>query len=769
MNKAISDRNPFADYFERSRFLRVLILLLILAASIFVIIWQPKKSNTSKWVAGQIAPRTVAAYIPFDAPDLSQIEQLLNQEPAYYRLEPDTGSLRSRYFTFFEEFKKREQEEKRGKKYIPDPLNDIQKIVADMSSKELDVMLRIADNTKQRAKFDALTLYSGEEARLYEYPKENAITRNHTQIRIIDPQKRSRIVNVQDVLISGIAGKIAAEALEFYEDSQKQELINGISIILSKIMGRGNLSPDRDFTNAKREETRNRLEKTIRKKYHAGEVIIQKGATVTEENRKHLEAYEQKQSLNQDKNKVLKKICGNILLCIVILLAMGSYLYHVQPQIARSNRSLWLLGLITIMSILLNRVCIEMFYTFSEHVYFKAELIYLAIPAGFASVLISVIYGVRPAIFIGAYISIVAALTVDNKFYMLLTGLLINAGGSLAVRRAQNYKSFVVRAFLGTALSSLSVSCVIFLQMLSGEFANSNINWQLQLSYIPGLLLFPLSASLLTAMLSQLALYIMEILFDVPTTMSLNLCTDFNHPVLKELQLKAPGTYHHCLMVSILAEQAAVAAGLDPVKARVCGMFHDIGKLQQPKYFIENNPGKDIHKDLDPTMSAMIILNHVVKHGPELARKYKLKSIIRDTIRSHHGTDLILYFYKKAQSLSPDAHIPESEFRYPGPLPSEKETALIMLADCCEAASRSLEHPSPAALEQLVNEIFRKKIRDGQLDEAQLTLNELAIIRKSFINTLEHINHGRIAYPKEDKTDEDDLFVAAGEKIPPSQ
>ena len=118
--------------------------------------------------------------------------------------------------------------------------------------------------------------------------------------------------------------------------------------------------------------------------------------------------------------------------------------------------------------------------------------------------------------------------------------------------------------------------------------------------------------------------------------------------------------------------------------------------------------------------------------------------------------------------MHPDKHIPESDFRYPGPLPSEKEVALVMLADCCEAASRSLEKPTPAAIEQLVCEIFRKKIRDGQLDNSTLTLKELALIRKSFINTLEHMNHGRIIYPKDDKKDEDDLFVAAGEEVSPA-
>ena len=249
--------------------------------------------------------------------------------------------------------------------------------------------------------------------------------------------------------------------------------------------------------------------------------------------------------------------------------------------------------------------------------------------------------------------------------------------------------------------------------------------------------------------------------------MSLNLYSDYNHPLLKEMQLKAPGTYHHSLIVSLLAESAAEAIGADPVCARVSALFHDVGKLSHPEYFTENSNGEDKHKDLSPKFSAMVITNHI-REGMELARKYKLKRPIREAIEQHHGTDLVYYFYKQAKDSG--ECISEHDFRYPGPCPRRKETAILSLADACEAASRSLEKPTHARICELVNTIFQKRLRDGQLDECSMTFRELSVIRESFTKTLTSMLHARVAYPKEeDLLDENDLFVDAERKAASTQ
>jgi hypothetical protein len=248
--------------------------------------------------------------------------------------------------------------------------------------------------------------------------------------------------------------------------------------------------------------------------------------------------------------------------------------------------------------------------------------------------------------------------------------------------------------------------------------------------------------------------------------MALFTLCDYNHPLLRRLELEAPGTFHHSLMVASLAEYAAKAIKANPIKARVGAMFHDIGKLAKPEYFAENTfDSENKHADLHPRMSSLIILNHV-KEGLDLALKYNLRKVIRNTIQQHHGTDIVYYFYKRALEENKEKGIPvdDSEYRYPGPLPVEKEIVIISLADACEAAARSMVKPTPNKIEALVWEIIRKRIRDGQLNNANLTIAEITKIRESFTKTLITMNHSRIAYPKDEVNDEDDLFVAAQKK-----
>ncbi len=231
------------------------------------------------------------------------------------------------------------------------------------------------------------------------------------------------------------------------------------------------------------------------------------------------------------------------------------------------------------------------------------------------------------------------------------------------------------------------------------------------------------------------------------------------------MTLEAPGTYHHSLVVANLSEAAAEAIGARATKCRVCAYFHDIGKLEKPEYFIENiAEGHNPHDDLTPTMSALVIIAHV-KNGVDMALKNKLNSEIIDIIEQHHGTSLVYYFYRRAldqqeemreqaeEGNANEEDIPEVEkkgFRYPGPKPQFKESGIISLADAVESASRSLQKPTPQKIEQTIDEIINTRIRDGQLDECDLTMHELNVIRKSFNQTLRSMMHNRISYPKDD-------------------
>jgi putative nucleotidyltransferase with HDIG domain len=259
------------------------------------------------------------------------------------------------------------------------------------------------------------------------------------------------------------------------------------------------------------------------------------------------------------------------------------------------------------------------------------------------------------------------------------------------------------------------------------------------------------------------ALPMLEHLFGITTDISWLEASDLNHPLLRRMTIEAPGTYHHSLVVANLAEAAAEAIGANGTLCRVCSYFHDVGKLLKPEYFTENMSfERNPHDDLAPTMSALIIIAHV-KEGVDLALKHRLNQRIIDIIQEHHGTSLVRYFYQRALQQHEDAlaggkimrlreddvpEVHEESFRYSGPKPQTKESAVVSLADAIESASRSLEKPTPQKIETLVNEIIGERISDRQLDECALTLGELNTIADRFRFTLSSMLHSRIAYPK---------------------
>ena len=272
--------------------------------------------------------------------------------------------------------------------------------------------------------------------------------------------------------------------------------------------------------------------------------------------------------------------------------------------------------------------------------------------------------------------------------------------------------------------------------------------------------------AVLTALIISGLLPIFEGMFHLTTDISWLELSDLNHKLLRQMQLEAPGTFHHSLVVAALAEAAAEKIQANAPMCRVCSYFHDVGKLKKPGYFIENqhDGAENPHDSLTPTMSSLVIIAHV-KDGVDLAVKHKLNPRIIDVIQEHHGDSLVYFFYRRAQEqkrtelekvdrrLENPEDLPmveEKNFRYPGPRPSSRESGIIALADSVESASRSLQKPTPAKIRSLVEDIVRSKINDGQLDDCPLTLRELAIVKDSFAATLRSMLHSRIDYPKDD-------------------
>jgi putative nucleotidyltransferase with HDIG domain len=242
---------------------------------------------------------------------------------------------------------------------------------------------------------------------------------------------------------------------------------------------------------------------------------------------------------------------------------------------------------------------------------------------------------------------------------------------------------------------------------------------------------------------------IFENVFGFVTQTRLLELTNSDLPIFRQMAMEAPGSYHHSLVVSTLAEKAAEEIGLDGMLVKAGALYHDIGKVKRPEYFIENisrNP--DLHKDMTPSLSSLVIISHV-KEGAETAKKLKLPKKIREMVEQHHGSSLVRYFYHKAKEVyDPEMQkIEEENYRYPGPPPQSKESALIMLADSVEAASRSVKSPSQETLKRVIIEIFENYLQDGQLDNSDFSLRELRAIATSFHATLYAIYHPRIQYP----------------------
>jgi putative nucleotidyltransferase with HDIG domain len=393
---------------------------------------------------------------------------------------------------------------------------------------------------------------------------------------------------------------------------------------------------------------------------------------------------------------------------------------------------------------------------------------FLLLPFALAPMTLTVLLGRNVGMFAATFSTLLGCLLVPSEwlFVFLITGLLVGLLGVYLTHDARR-RGAIVRAGFYCGLAS--VAMLFLLGMLApypvSEF--TPVDWQtLGIQMLCGLI-----AGIFSGILVSGCLPFLEAVFNVTTDIGWVELSDLNHPLLKRMSLEAPGTYQHSLMVAHLSETAAEAIGANATMCRASAYFHDIGKLNKPGYFIENaaveqNP----HDDLTPTMSALVIIAHV-KDGVDLAIKHHLNQEIIDIILQHHGTTLVYYFYRKAiegrdefkarvaEGKANEDDIPEvsrKNFRYPGPKPQFRESAIVSLADSVESASRTLQKPTPPKIEQLVDEIVRNRINDGQLDECDLTLRELDEIKRSFVSTLRSIMHTRIVYPKDDSGDDKD-------------
>lgn len=497
-----------------------------------------------------------------------------------------------------------------------------------------------------------------------------------------------------------------------------------------------------------------------------GQTIIEPGERVGPEQYEMLMAHRKYLKENTDtKLDESLTLFGRVLLVLAMVLASIIYIRIEDPETLLSNVRLGLLALVVI----LNLAVVRAIYSLGGADFFVRDgswastLPYVA-PTAFAPLILVILIDAGSAIFMALLISIFTGVIYGNRLDLLVLTFLSSLVAIFCCRDVRQ-RGKVVRA---AGAGGLTVAAFAALIGIADQTAVETISRQIAAGLFTGLVTGVAVVGLLP---------VLESLFKRTTDITLLELTDYNHPLLRRMQLEAPGTYHHSLIVAQLSENAANAIGANPLLARVCSLFHDVGKTAHAAFFSENQrDGVNPHEQLDPATSARIIKQHVTD-GAELARKYHLPNAVIDAVQQHHGTTLVRYFYQRAlaaQSNSPFAApggqrtsagstndglraaamtaavagtIDEAAFRYDGPRPQSKESAIISLADGVEAASRSLRQTTPAQLSELIDGIIRDRIEDDQLDEAPLTFVEIARIKNSFQFTLLNMLHGRVAYP----------------------
>lgn len=521
---------------------------------------------------------------------------------------------------------------------------------------------------------------------------------------------------------------------------------------------------DRTAT-AARNDSAARSVKPVTVNVTRGQTIVDAGSRISPEQHEMLVAHRQyvRDHSDSDAHESLT-LFGRVLLVLAMVLASLIYIRIEDPETLRSNVRCGLLALVVIVNLALVRAN----YSLGGAEFFVRDgswastLPYVA-PTAFAPLIVAILIDAGSGIFMALLISIFTGVIYGNRLDLLVLTFLSSLVAIYFGRDARR-RGRLVRAAGAGGLTMAAFAALI------GVANQTPIDTLLRQMFAG------LGTGVLTGIGVVGLLPIVESLFKRTTDITLLELTDYNHPLLRRMQLEAPGTYHHSLVVAQLSENAANAIGANPLVARVCALFHDVGKTVNPQFFGENQRDRgDPHADLSPADSARIIKNHVLD-GVELALRHNLPRTVVDVIKQHHGTTLVRYFYQRAveasrapflmsvrtsngslqlagpvQTPSKAAAPEEQAFRYDGPKPQCKESAIISLADGIEATTRSLRQVRAEDLQETINKVVADRISDGQLDEAPVTLEEITKIKNSFQFTLLNMLHSRVAYPVVEK------------------
>ncbi len=753
--RQLFDREAFHETLEHSPALAVFTLVLVwVCCTVLMTLATVHQHREQKWIVGQEATKTIHAAADFsfvDQRDLEGRRALVREnQPEFFRVDAARVDAVNRNFTDFfaaADVRLRRKPVPAAEPAVATPDSLPERLA--LSAPE-ELIAELGKYRQLQESFASFKRQLGIALRQGVIGMGDKASRNVGQrVRVISLGDRrlqeKPVTELWDCATLGLS--LSRELFkEMPDDDGKTRLLKTFAEISALLIGRdGDLVFDTEETKLARDEAAAGVT-AVPRKVVRGEVLVSLGDVVTPQTleilRYHQEAERQSASFDQG----LATLGYNLVWSLVLIIFGAFYMYHIHPDVVGANKRVTFIGLVVILSLLVNfgaNGCYELFVSITRDL--RSSLAANAIPVALGSVILAVVFGYRVALCVGFFIASITAMMVAGEFTfdMALKGMVISSLAALAVRSATDYRAY----FLRILATVFPLTFVLNLNLL---------DWQSRalpaLHELGGAAALALGNAFVTGILALVLIFTFELVFNVSTNMALMVLADYNHPLLERLKREAPGTFFHCLMVATLAEDAARAINANPLKAKVGALFHDIGKLSMPQYFTENNiDSANQHLSLNPQMSSIIIRDHV-KEGLKLAQQYRLCRTIRDAINQHHGNDLVHYFYNKAlaeKRREGAAPVLESHYRYNGPPPQDKEMAIISLADACEAACRSLDKPSSGKIEGVVNEIFFTRYRDGQLNSANLTLAELEKVRQSFVNTLVSMKHGRITYQRE--------------------
>jgi putative nucleotidyltransferase with HDIG domain len=493
-----------------------------------------------------------------------------------------------------------------------------------------------------------------------------------------------------------------------------------------------NITLNRNETRERRNQTAAGI-KPVLYKIKAGEMLLREGERVTDVQLLKLKTLETR----TNKEQVLLTGLGAALLLLCLLVT--AYILHLAPPApppAEHNKNLLFIASVFVAFFLLADISSRLSQVLTQNSTLPIQMssMWFGIPLASGAMIICVFMGLQIAIAMATVMAVSFAVILENSLPLFVYFLISGTMAAYWLRHCRERKVFIAA---GAKLGLLNVLLATAIDLYLAEFSGYRFLWDWAFAFSGGIV-----AGIVTAGVVPLV----EIAFGYTTDISLLELANLDRPILRQLMIEAPGTYHHSVIVGSLVEAAASEIGANPLLSKVCGYYHDIGKIKKPLYFIENQQnGRNRHDKLAPSMSGLILIAHI-KNGVEIARENKLGSVIIDTIEQHHGTSLIKYFYEKARQRKGEENVNIDDFRYPGPKPQTREAGLVMLADVVEAASRTLDNPTPSRIQGLVQNLINQIFSDGQLDECELTLKDLHNIAKSFNKLLYGIHHHRIEY-----------------------